>query len=89
MIHEIAHFDEYNGSTEAGGFDNPPKGPDVDALLDEANHQIGELNDELREVKSNPDWLDNHLEIVGVSPETAERLKDRIRGDVRIPKAGQ
>ena len=29
--------------------------------------------------KPQPDWLDDHLEIVGVSDEVAEKIKNRLR----------
>ena len=39
------------------------------------------LDDFLIEVKQ-PDWLDDHIEIIGVSDEVADKIKDRLREDL-------
>lgn len=62
-ISEIAHFEEYAGNLQAG---------DVDARSAEVWRALAATTGE-------PDWLDSHLEIIGVSDDVANKIKDRLR----------
>jgi len=41
--------------------------------------QVSGQLDLLEKPKPKPDWLDDHLEIVGVSEEVADKIKNRLR----------